>query len=237
MGNVAGSEGAMPSEPVAPATPPLPRRLLDVLFSPGKLAGYVAADPRWLGALAVSLALIVLGTWLVPAEIMAETQRRMALQAGRDPVPMTEQTLRMIRIFSIAGAPVAIGVITAIFAGIYTVIFAFVLGDEGRFKQYLAILAHASFIPALLSLPLVPLRISAGDPQLTLNLASILPFLPAGFLSETLRYMDLTQIWSSLVVAQGAHAIDRRRSFASAAWILIGLQLALALVIAALVPG
>ena len=46
------------------------------------------------------------------------------------------------------------------------------------------------------------------------------------------RVMDLTQIWSMLIVAGGVSAIDSRRTFISAAIVLLGLLAALALVIA-----
>lgn len=214
----------------------LPRRLFDVFFSPGKLAEELAREPRWLGALLVSLALVTISSALLPPELFAEAQRRVALERGVTVPPVTERTLQLIRLFSVLGAPLGFAVVSFVLAGVYTLIFAFVLGDEGRFRNYLAIVAHSAFIPALLSLPLVPLRISTGDVQFTLNLASFVPFLGEGYLVNALRFMDLAQIWASLVVAQGAHAVDRRRSFASAAAILIGLQLVIALAIARFVP-
>ena len=121
---------------------------------------------------------------------------------------------------------------TFLFAGVYNVVFAFVLGDEGSYKQYLAVVSHAWFIPALFALLLVPLKISSGDAQLTLNLGLFMPFLPEGYFQNLFRFLDLTQIWSVLVIAQGAHVIDRRRSFGSAAAILLVLLLLMAAVIA-----
>jgi hypothetical protein len=226
-------EAAAAGEGTGPA---LPRRLLDVLFSPGKLAADVAREPRWVGALLVALALVTVSSALLPPELFAEAQRRAALERGVTMPPVTDRALQMIRLFSVIGASVGFAIVSFVLAGIYTLVFAFVLGDEGRFRQYLALLAHSSFIPALFSLSLVPLRISTGDVQFTLNLAGLVPFLNEGYLVSVLRFMDLTQMWASLVVAQGAHAIDRRRSFASAAAILIGLQLAIALVVARFVP-
>jgi len=142
----------------------------------------------------------------------------------------------MIRIFSIVGSGLAFTIFSFFFAGVYTLIFAFILGDEGRYKQYLAISAHAAIIPALISLPLAPLRVASGDAQFSLNLASFLLFLPDSYFLNVLRMMDLTQIWSTLVVAQGARAIDPRRSFGSAAGILLGILLAVALVVARFLP-
>ena len=72
---------------------------------------------------------------------------------------------------------------------------------------------------------ITPLRISTGDAQLTLNLASFLFFLEDGYVLNVFRMLDITQIWSTLVIAQGAHAIDSRRSFGSAAAILLTITL------------
>jgi hypothetical protein len=44
--------------------------------------------------------------------------------------------------------------------------------------------------------------------------------------------LDLSQIWSTLVFAQGAHAIDPRRSFGSALGIGLTLMLFIALILA-----
>lgn len=216
--------------------PSLPRRLLDTLFSPGKMAREVAEHPRWVGALLLCMALIALSTWLTPPELFAEMQRRAALDRGVEVPPMTDRTLRTIHLVSVFGGALAFAVMSFVLTGLYTVIFAFVLGDEGRFKQYLGMFAHAAFIPALISVPLVPLRIAAEDPQFSLNLASFALFLQGGYLLNVLRLMDLTQIWSTLVVAMGVRAIDPRRSFGSAAAILLGIQLCVALVFARFLP-
>ena len=69
-------------------------------------------------------------------------------------------------------------------AGILATIFAFVLGDEGRYVQYLAVMSHAWIIPAAIGLLLVPLRISEQNPQLTLNLGTFFYFLPEGYLEK-----------------------------------------------------
>jgi hypothetical protein len=225
------------TEGVVEPTPALPRRLLDTFFSPGKMVAEVSRDPKWIGALLLAAALIGLSTALIPPELMAEVQRRTMLARGMTPPPTTERTLQMIRYFSIAGASVAILVVGFLMSGIYTLVFAFILGDEGRFKQYLAVFAHAMFIPALLSLPLVPLRIQTGDPQFALSVGSFLgAFLEPGYLLNVFRFMDLTQLWSTVVIALGAHAIDRRRGFGSALTIMLCVTLAFALVFANFLP-
>jgi hypothetical protein len=87
-------------------------------------------------------------------------------------------------------------------------------------------------IALLVGLLLTPLRISTGNAQFTLNMASFAFFLPEGYFLNVLQALDLTQIWSTLVIAQGAHAIDKRRSFKSAATILMVILVSFAMLIA-----
>ncbi len=215
---------------------PLPRRLLDTVFSPGKMVAEVAEHPRWLGALLVSIVLVTASTALIPPEILAEVQRRAALERGVEMPELSDRVLTVIRIFSIVGPLLGFTVVAFLMSGIYTVIFAFVLGDEGAFNQYLAIFAHASFVSAAMTLPLTPLRIATRNPQFNLSVGSFFVFLEPGYVLNVLRMLDLTQIWAALIVAMGAHAIDRRRSFGSAAAILLSLTLIVALVLGRLLP-
>jgi hypothetical protein len=187
-------------------------------------------NPAWLGALLVSATVVGLAMLLIPPELFIEAQREAALERGVELPEMTDRATLAMRIVIPATTVVATLAMSFFFAGLYTVIFAFVLGDEGRYVQYLAAVTHAWFIAALFGLLVTPLRISTGDPQLTLNLGSFFFFLPDGYFLNVLRVLDLTQIWSTLVIAQGAHAIDRRRSFGSAAAILLVILVGVALV-------
>lgn len=212
--------------------PPLHVRLFWVFFSPGKLMERLAATPRWLAAVLVSSALVGLAVGLTPPELMMEVQRQAAIERGVEMPRMSDDALNVMRLVFPVVSFLSTVVFTFVFAGLYTVIFAFVLGDEGRYSQYLAAVSHAWFIAALFGLLVTPLRIATGDPQYTLNLASFFFFLPDGYLYNVFRALDLTQIWSTLVIAQGVHAIDRRRSFTSAAAILLTILAAFALVLA-----
>lgn len=212
--------------------PSLPTRLAWVFVSPGRLMERLAERPAWAGALMVGALLVAASVALTPFELLMEANRTAAMESGADVPEMGETAEQVMRVFIPAFSVVSIGLMTAIFAGVYTVVFAFVLGDEGTYRQYLAVVSHAWFIPALFALLLVPLKISAGDAQLTLNLGLFMPFLPEGYLQNLFRFLDLTQIWSVLIIAQGAHTIDRRRSFGSAATILMILLLLMAAVFA-----
>ena len=109
-------------------------------------------------------------------------------------------------------------------------------GDEGRYRQYLAVGAHALLVPAVIGLALVPLKIMTGDAQATLNLGLFLPFLADGYVTNVFRLLDITGIWSALIIAQGAHSIDAKRSFGSAATVVLAITLVFALIFAIFVP-
>lgn len=221
-----------PEETTGPV-PSLPVRLFQAIVSPTRMAATVAEHPRWLGAVLVCAVLAALSVALIPAEIMQEAQRRMMLRSANagQVQEIPERARDILRVISIVGAAVGFIVISFLGAGINTFIFAFVLGDEGKYRQYLAVGSHAAVIPMLAAILLVPMRIAAEDPQLTINLSTFLGFLPQGYLFNVLRMMDVTQIWAALVTAQGIHAIDRRRSLGSAAAVQLGFVLLIALLL------
>ena len=210
----------------------LPTRLVNVLFSPGKLVAQLAEHPKWFGPMVVLAFVSGLTMALIPVDLFLETQRMAALERGVELPEMGERAIQAMRIVILAATVLSTVVFSFGFAGFYALIFSFILGDEGRYTQYLALVTHAWFIPVLFGLLVTPLRISTGDPQFTLNFASFLFFLPDSYFLNVFRVMDLTQIWSTLVIAQGVHAIDGRRSFTSAATILMVILLGIALVAA-----
>ncbi|MDH3205971.1 MAG: YIP1 family protein [Gemmatimonadota bacterium] len=212
------------------AAPSLPRRLLDTVMSPGRMAGAVAENPRWLGAMLVGAVLLGLSIAVLPWELFEAMQRRVLLESGRAAPEVPENVRTALRIGSIVGGALAFVIFSFIGAALSTFIYAFVLGDEGTYRQYLAVGVHAAIIPATVALLLAPLRITAGDPQLTLNVGTFMVFVPAGYLAGVLQALDFSQIWSALVAAQGMHAIDHRRSVRSAAAIQLGILLVIALI-------
>ena len=212
--------------------PALPVRLLNVFLSPGKVMETVAKNPMWVGALLVGASLVAVQAALIPVDLMLEAQRQAALDAGREAPELPEAFMNVMRYVTPVFWMIGIALFTFFSAALYWLIFSFVLGDEGRYRQYLAVGTHALFVPAVIGLALVPLKIMTGDAQATLNMGLFLFFLPDGYLADVFRLMDLTGIWSALIVAQGAHAIDAKRGFGSAAVVTIGVTLAFALVFA-----
>lgn len=236
MNNPSEATPTAPSDP-GPALAAFPMRVVQTFFSPGKLSEALAARPVWGLALILGAVLVALQSALIPLEVWESMFRETMIQRGQEvPEGMSGGGVAIMRISALVAGPIMYCVMTFLFAGVATLIFSFVLGDEGRYKQYLATMSHALLIPSFIGLLLVPLRIAEQNPQLTLNLGSFLFFLPEGYLLKVMTMLDLSQFWAWAVVGLGAHAIDPRRSVGSAIAILIGLSVVMALIFANFVP-
>ena len=221
---------------VEPALRPFPARVLQTFLDPGALTDALARHPAWVAAVILGAVLVVGQTLLIPAEVWEAMMRETMLEQGREMPEGFSMGGSVMRISALVFGTLGYLLVTFLFAGIVTVVFAFVLGDEGKFRQYLAVVGHAWLIPGVIGVLLLPLKIIQQDPQLTLNIGSFLFFLDEGYLSRAAKMLDLSQAWAWLVVAQGAHAIHPRRSFASAATTVMVLFVVVALLFA-LIPG
>jgi hypothetical protein len=208
----------------------LPARLLKVFFSPGEVFESVKNNPAWFGALAAGAVLVALSLVLIPGEIWVQSMReRMAQQGGEMPQFMASAGPGF-RLASVISGVLFWFVWAFILAGIVTFVFSFLLGDEGRYAQYLSVVSHALFIGAVGAVLLAPLRIAQEDPSLTLNLGTFLPFLQEGYAFRALRLLDLFGLWSYAVMAVGVTKIDPRRGMGMSLAFFWGFAVVFALV-------
>lgn len=230
MEETAGGGGAFADEESQDdrwAEPPLdslPVRLFNAFFSPGRLMAQLAQQPKWVGVLLLTTVISGATAALVPAELIFETIREQMIQQGVDVSEFGEAQMNAFRYGRIPGAVIFSLLLQFGIAAMYSVIFIFILGDDGRFAQYLAAVSHGWFIPVFIGVLLLPLVIQTQNLELRLTVdVFIAGFLEPGFVRNVAKQLDLTVIWSILVIAQGAHAIDRRRSYASAATIMVAI--------------
>ena len=236
MSNPSDAGSMAPGED-APEVPSFPARVGQTFFSPGTLTTALAARPAWGAALALGAILVFLQSVLIPAEVWELMFRETLVQRGQEmPEGMAGGGAAIMRISAIVAGPIMYTLMTFLMAGVATLIFSFVLGDDGKYRQYLAMITHALLIPSFVGLLLVPLKIMQQNPQLTLNLATFFPFVPEGYLLNVLTMLELSQFWAWFVVALGARAIDGRRSVGSAFAVLVGLSVVLALIFASFMP-
>ena len=133
-------------------------------------------------------------------------------------------------------APVMWLIIALFMAGFATLVFAFILGDRGRFKQYFAAVVHAFLIASIGGLAITPLKIAAEDPQLLMSVGNALRgILPDGFFLNVLRGLDVFAIWANAVLAIAVTKIDPRRSFGSAFGVFMVISIGFAMIFASFI--
>ena len=198
--------------------PGLFSRYVQVFFSPDDLFQGLRTRPYWVGAVLLGSGLGAVGFMLLPPDIMLEGVREGMLASGQ-PVPPEFESL----VDDLGGvARYIIGAFTFVFwplapvvsAGVVTVIFKFLIGHEGTYKQYLAMVAHAYLVTATAQVLVAPLRIAMEDAQVLISLGSFAPFLESGYLLRFLSLVDLFGIWTWLLVGLGAARIARKKSWA-----------------------
>lgn len=193
------------------------QRFVGVFVSPGKTFEWLAKEPRWIGALLLAAVFAVAGQLLIPTEMMETAMRTGAMERGQDMSDEDiERFVQISRTFGPLFGVLAVGLITLVAAGIVTVLFAFLLGDDGTFKQYLAATAHAFLISSLGTLAITPLKVMSGDLQLVIGPGSVLgDMLGEDYLGNFLRFIDVFMVWALAVLAIGATKIDPKRDFAT----------------------
>jgi len=197
----------------ASSLPSLPQRLLQVFFSPGELFSALREKPVWFGVLAVGGFLAVLSVVLIPTELWVEISRNQLIDQGQEVPAGFESAGSIIRIFSVLAGGIFFFIWAFFLAGIVTLVFSFLFGDEGRYVQYLSVVGHAFIISALGALLMVPLRLSQGDPSVTLSLGTFAFFMEEGYPLRVLKMLDLFSLWSYAVMAIGVTKIDPKRGF------------------------
>lgn len=214
----------------SPPLPVLPVRLVQLLFSPGKLFEALRERPAWFGVLLLGAVLLAVSILLIPVDLFVEAAREQLIQRGQTVPPSLESSGTLFRVSSVAGGVIFWFIWAFLLSGIVTLVFSFFLGDEGRYKQYLSVVSHGLFIGALGALITVPLKIAQQDPSLTLSLGTFAFFLEEGYAFRVLRLLDLFQLWGYAVMAIGVTRIDPKRGLGSALVVFFGLAVVAALI-------
>lgn len=229
----ADTEG-LDDAPAPAELPSLPRRLLMVIVSPVELFRILRERPVALGPLILGAVLVGAGAALIPIDVMEDAIRSQMLELGQDIEGGATTMARVTWVTSIFGPLIFWPLMATVTAAVYSAIFLFAFGWEGRFRQYFSLVAHAFLVVAVGTLLVAPLRALAGDPQLTLSVGSFFGFLPDGVLLQFLELLDLFNLWSYVLLGLGAAVIDGSRRLSAGVLISVGASLLVTLLIAAI---
>jgi hypothetical protein len=203
--------------------------MFGVLTSPRETFAAVAARPRWLGVMAITLAITATCQYVIFSS--PDIQDAMIAQATRNPnvsdaqVAATEQFIpRLPAIF--AGATLFLGpVFTAIIGGILLLIFSTLMGGAATFKQVYSVVAHSgvvSMLSGLLSAGLIMIGAPPTGPNPPgANLGIFVPMLEeTSFVTQFLSAIDLVLVWWVVTLSIGLAVLYKRRTFGIAATLL-----------------
>ena len=216
----------------APAAAPrsLPSRLLSVFTAPGQLfADFREESPPWVTPLLISIVVTAAVFLLMPHEAFVEQARETMRQRGVAGGPDPEAMARLSPIFAAVGTAISLPIMLLVLSGVLTLVFSVLMGGEARFRQYLAVVSHATLITALGALLTLPLQVMKADLSVRLSLALFAPFLAAdSFGFKLLNSLDVFLIWNLVVVGLGVHVLNGRRiGWASATGVLFAIFLVL----------
>jgi len=231
------------------ANPGLFARFVGVIFSPRETFAAVAARPRWLGIMALTLVISAACQYVILSQPELQDNiidRQIRAMEAQGPVPDAQvaNVERFIgflpRIY--AGAAFVIGpLFVAIIAGILTWIFSMLMGGNGTFKQVYAVVAHSGVV-SMLSAILSAVLVLAGVPPSGVrppgaNLGVFVPMLEeTSFVTVMLTSIDLILVWWLITLATGLAVLYKRRT-GTIATALIGVYVVIAVLIATFTSG
>lgn len=213
-----------------PSVPSLPSRILQVFFSPGELFAALKGNPVWFAVLLVGGIMAAASVAFIPTDVWVEMTRTQMLEAGQEMPPGMDGAGAIVRIFAILGGGFFFFVWAFLLTSIVTLVFSFLFGGEGSFRQFLSVVSHASIIMALGAVVVLPLRLAQGDPTVTLSLGTFAFFLEEGYFLNVLKMLDLFSLWAYAVMAVGVTKMDPKRSLGFALSFFAAFALVFALI-------
>ena len=231
-------------------TPGLLARIVGVLLSPRETFAAVAAKPRWLGVMLVTMVMSSAAYYVIlSSQDMQDAivDQQITAMESRGNTVSDDQVANIERFIGYLPVGYAVGIFVlgplfgAAIAGIVTGIFSTLMGGNGTFKQVFAVMSHAGVIPAISALFIAGM-LAAGVKPIGVrppgaNLGVFLPMLEeTSFLAVMLRSIDMFLLWWMVVLAIGLGVLYKRRT-GPIATTFIGLYVVIALLIAVFTSG
>lgn len=206
----------------APASTNVFSRLVGVLFSPRRTFAEIAAQPKWLAAMAVTTIVIALAQYgflstQVGQSAMVDQQihqtERWAGSVTQAQIDGIEQRAPLGKYFAL-GATLIIGPIFGfLIAGILFAVFNALLGGDATYKQVLGVLTYAGAVQLVQTIFVVPLNYVRESVSSATNLGVFVQFLDdTNFVARFLGWFDIFMIWWLIVLAIGLAVLYKRKT-------------------------
>ncbi len=219
----------------APRPAPLASRIADTFLAPTKVFEQFREGPApWLGPVLVSVAVLVVLLALRPLFISNRQMAEFALQKmgemGSQNLPTADEMAPRMAVQSVVGGVflaawmfLRVWGVGAVLAGV----FGLLMGGSTRLRPYVAVAAHAFLVSTLGYAVLAGLQYATGRLDVVLDATLLMGEAPGPLLSAVGHALDPFGLWLVALLALGGAAVNRRRGWAGAAALLLGLQVAL----------
>jgi len=207
---------------VTPAPMNVFARFIGIITAPRATFASVAAHPKILGILLLTVVISAFGAAL-PMTTDAGKQAAIDKQVqtiesfGRpvdDKMYEAFQKGTAILPYTTAGGVLVMTpIVIAIIAGIFFAIYNGAMGGEASYKQIYAVVTHAGVFTALGQLFVGPLNYFRGSVSSPTSLGALLPMLDEkSFFGRLIGMVDIFAVWWVFVLAIGLGVLYRRRT-------------------------
>jgi hypothetical protein len=220
----------------------LAQRLLGVVFSPHEAYAAVAARPRALGAILVTVLIMVVANGIflstevgrnASLEQQLSVMKGLGLTVTNEMVQNIESQMAYAPYTTAASLLVGVPLVCAMMAGLLLALFTAVLGGSATFKQVYAVVAHSTIIGALAQVFSIPIMYARGEMASPTTLGVFVPMLDeTSFITYLFSAIDLFHLWSLFNVSIGIAVLYKRRTGPVAA-VLLGIYAVIVVIIAA----
>jgi hypothetical protein len=208
-----------------------PSRLAGVFFEPGKAFRDIAARPRWVAPLILTILAGMTYIFLFGQRGGWDHYMRQAMDRSSRTAQLTpeqkekaiEVQSKILPIASLASAAIAPAVYTVVAAAVLLFIFNAMMSADLKFKQMFAIMCYSGLPGLLFSALAILVLFLKGTAEF--NFENPLAFNPGAFLDplQTPRFayslaasIDLFSFWTILLIATGVAAAGRKMTFGKA---------------------
>jgi hypothetical protein len=195
--------------------------MIGVLMSPRETFAAVAARPRWLGVMVLTLVIGAACQYVIFSA--PSMQEAMIEQSTRNPnmsdqqIAATERFLPLMAYIVPAFTLIFGPLVSAAIAGVLLLIFSTLMGGSASFKQVWAVLAHSGVVSMLQGIITAALLLmgapTSGTNPPGANLAIFVPMLEeTAFVTRFLGAIDLILVWWIITLSIGLGVLYKRRT-------------------------
>jgi hypothetical protein len=205
--------------------PGLFARIVGVIFSPRETYAAVAARPKWLGVMAITLVIGAVGQYvmlsspelqdnIIDQQVIAMRERG---AGSEQQIAAVESLIERLPLIYLVGSVVVGPLAIAAMAGLFMLVFSMLMGGSGTFKQVFAVITHSGVISTLAAVFSAALTLAGVPPSgvqpPSANLGVFAPMLDEmSFFAMFLGSFNLILIWWVLSISIGLGVLYKRRT-------------------------